>query len=194
MTEWLHFYFSLSCIGERNGNPLQYSCLENPRDGGACQEAIYGVAQSWTQLKRLSSSSSRLSMRQRRLHQGGGTNFEGLGKAQVDLPLKVGSLEAEWILQHIQLHLVSEFLANKQREAMYLLFDLPIFTKRDRLNTTLPCPPPPPTPAPPQRVIWELLKTFWFGNFGGWKKNPFQPFWDSRQSQLHMALSLLQQQ
>ena len=54
----LHFYFSLSCIGEGNGNPLQSSCLENPRDGGAWWAAIYGVTQSWTRLKRLSSSSS----------------------------------------------------------------------------------------------------------------------------------------
>ena len=53
-----HFHFSLSCIGEGNGNPLQCSCLENPRDGGAWRAAIYGVAQSRTQLKRLSSSSS----------------------------------------------------------------------------------------------------------------------------------------
>ena len=52
------FHFSLSCIGEGNGNPLQCSCLENPRDGGAWWAAVYGVAQSWTQLKRLSSSSS----------------------------------------------------------------------------------------------------------------------------------------
>ena len=56
-TERLHFYFSLLCIGEGNGNPLQCSCLENPRDGGAWWAAIYGVAQSWTRLKRLSSSS-----------------------------------------------------------------------------------------------------------------------------------------
>ena len=56
MTEWLHFYFSLSCIGEGNGNPLQYSCLENPRNGGARWAAVYGVSQSWTQLKWLSSS------------------------------------------------------------------------------------------------------------------------------------------
>ena len=48
LTERLHFEFSLSCIGEGNGNPLQYSCLENPRDGGAWWAAIYGVAQSWT--------------------------------------------------------------------------------------------------------------------------------------------------
>ena len=60
MTEQLHFHFSLSCIEEGNGNPLQCSCLENPRDGGAWWAAICGVAQSRTQLKRLSSSSSRL--------------------------------------------------------------------------------------------------------------------------------------
>ena len=58
-TEQLHFHFSLSCIGEGNGNPLQCSCLENPRDRGAWWAAVYGVAQSWTRLKRLSSSSSR---------------------------------------------------------------------------------------------------------------------------------------
>ena len=78
-TERLHFHFSLSCIGEGNGNPLQCSCLENPRlpcpwdspgkntgvgclenprDGRAWWAAICGVAQSWTLLKRLSSSSS----------------------------------------------------------------------------------------------------------------------------------------
>ena len=57
-TERLHFHFSLSCIGEGNGNPLQCSCLENPRHGGACQAAVYGVAQSWTRLRRLSSSSN----------------------------------------------------------------------------------------------------------------------------------------
>ena len=54
MTEWFHFHFSLSCIGEGNGNPLQCSCLENPRDGGAWWAAVYGVAQSRTRLKRLS--------------------------------------------------------------------------------------------------------------------------------------------
>ena len=58
MTERLHFHFSFSCIGEGNGNPLQCSCLENPRDGGACWAAVYGVAQSQTRLQRLSSNSS----------------------------------------------------------------------------------------------------------------------------------------
>jgi len=56
-TERLHFHLSLSCIGEGNGNPLQCSCLENPRDGRAWRAAVYGVAQSRTRLKRLSSSS-----------------------------------------------------------------------------------------------------------------------------------------
>ena len=56
-TEWLHVHSSLSCIGEGNGNPLQCSCLENPRDRGAWWATVYGVAQSRTRLKRLSSSS-----------------------------------------------------------------------------------------------------------------------------------------
>ena len=56
MIERLHFHFSLSCIGGGNGNPLQCSCLENPRDGGAWWASVYGVTQSWTRLKRLRSS------------------------------------------------------------------------------------------------------------------------------------------
>ena len=51
MIERLHFHVSLSCLGEGNGNPLQCSCLENPRDGAAWWAAVYGVAQSWTRLK-----------------------------------------------------------------------------------------------------------------------------------------------
>ena len=58
MTKRLHFHFSLSCIGEGNGNPLQCSCLENPRDGRDWWAAVYGVAQSWTRLNRLSCSNS----------------------------------------------------------------------------------------------------------------------------------------
>ena len=50
-TERLHFHFTVSCIGEGNGNPLQCSCLENPREGGAWWAAVYGVAQSRTRLK-----------------------------------------------------------------------------------------------------------------------------------------------
>ena len=53
-----HFHFSLSCTGEGNGNPLQCSCLENPRDGTAWWAAVYGVPQSRTRLTQLSSSCS----------------------------------------------------------------------------------------------------------------------------------------
>ena len=49
-TEWLHLHFSLSCVGEGNGNPLQCFCLENPRDGGAWWAAVHGVAEGWTRL------------------------------------------------------------------------------------------------------------------------------------------------
>ena len=56
-TERIPFHFSLSCIGEGNGSPLQCSCLENPRDRGAWWAAVYGVTQSRTRLKWLSSSS-----------------------------------------------------------------------------------------------------------------------------------------
>ena len=68
MTEQLHFDFSLSCIGEGNGNPLQCSCPENLRDGGAWWAAVYGVTQSRTRLKRLGSSSSRAIGRRRQWH------------------------------------------------------------------------------------------------------------------------------
>ena len=64
-TERLHFHFLLSCIGEGNGTPLQCSCLENPRDGGAWWAAIYRVTQSWTRLNRRSSSSSSSSIYKR---------------------------------------------------------------------------------------------------------------------------------
>ena len=60
-TEQLPFHFSLPCIGEGNGNPLQCSCLENPRDGGTWWAAVYGVAQNRTRLKQLSNSSSNAS-------------------------------------------------------------------------------------------------------------------------------------
>ena len=60
--ERLHFHFSLSCTGEGNGNPLQCSCLENPRNGGAWWAAVYGVAQCRTRLKQLTISNSSSSM------------------------------------------------------------------------------------------------------------------------------------
>ena len=78
MTERLHFHFSLSCIGEGNGNPLQCSCLENHRDGGACWAAVYGVAQ--TLQKQLSSSSST----ELGAQAFGGMAFQGEGKVRVN--------------------------------------------------------------------------------------------------------------
>jgi len=58
MTERLPFHFSLSCTGEGNGNPLQCSCLENPRDGGAWWAAVYGVAQTRTRLSNLAAAAA----------------------------------------------------------------------------------------------------------------------------------------
>ena len=66
-----YFHFTLSCIGEGNGNPLQWSCLENPRDGGAWLPAVYGVSQSRIRLKRLSSSSSSRNLADRLLQKMG---------------------------------------------------------------------------------------------------------------------------
>ena len=77
-TEPLPFHFSLSCIGEGNGNPLQCSCLENPRDGGAWWASIYGVTQSWTQLKQLNSSSSSNSYQEKALEREASIN--GIGQ------------------------------------------------------------------------------------------------------------------
>ena len=56
--ERLHFHFTLSCTGEGNGNPLQCSCLENPRDGRAWWAAVYGVAQSRTRLSDLAAAAA----------------------------------------------------------------------------------------------------------------------------------------
>ena len=80
MTERLHFHFSLSCFGEGNGNLLQCSCLENPREGEAWWAALYGTAQSWTRLKRLSSSSSD---RGETLFQVKNTMYDALGELRV---------------------------------------------------------------------------------------------------------------
>ena len=99
-TERLHCLFSLSCIGEGNGNPLQCSCLENPRDGGAWWAAVSGVAQSWTQLKRLSSSSSS----SRRLED---QREEGLSLfPYFSLPRQISSVSSQWL----QLPLLSSSL------------------------------------------------------------------------------------
>ena len=77
-TEQLHFHFSLSCVGEGNGHPLQCSCLENPRDGGPWWTTVYGVTQSWTRLKRLSSSSSSDVVSPRKYDKGGKSIYKHL--------------------------------------------------------------------------------------------------------------------
>ena len=91
-TEQLHFHFSVSCVGEGNGNPLQYSCLENPREGGAWWAAVSGVAQSRTRLKQLSSSGS-----SRELHRARGSSFTlshypNILRFPVDVPRILGHL------------------------------------------------------------------------------------------------------
>jgi len=90
-TERLHFHFSLSCIGEGNGNPLQCSCLENPRDGGAWWAVVYGVAHSWTRLKWLSNSSSSSTLL------GANWDFSGfLGSQLKDRCCEVSNVWFQW--------------------------------------------------------------------------------------------------
>ena len=88
----LHFHFSLSCIGEGNGDPLQCSCLENPRDGGAWWAAVYGVTQGWTRLKRLSSSSHAFKTVVWRRKQTRTSYAEGpIGVLKMDIPIRMGN-------------------------------------------------------------------------------------------------------
>ena len=104
-TERLHFDFSLSCIGEGNGNPLRYSCLEKPRDVGAWWAAVYGVAQSQTRLKRLSSSSLRLTGLISLLSKGRSGVFSSPTIQRFFKPSTQGSnpglLHCRWILYHL---------------------------------------------------------------------------------------------
>ena len=102
-TERLHFHFSLSCIGEGNGNPLQSSCLENPRDGGAWWVAVYGVTQSQTWLKWLSSSSSSLEARSLKSGCQQGTLLGGSKRKIYSLPLLAsgGCLDFLALLVHL---------------------------------------------------------------------------------------------
>ena len=95
MTERLHFHSSLSCIGEGNGNPLQCSCLESPRDGRAWWAAVYGVAQSRTRLKPLSSSSSVIARTWKR---------------------PKCSLTVEWIKKMWYIYVMEYYLAIKRKE------------------------------------------------------------------------------
>ena len=94
-TERLHFHFSLSCIREGNGNPLQCSCLENPRDDGARWAAVSGVAQSRTRLKRLSSSSSSSILRPTLAPPASPREFSALSLSSFSLASYTVLLEAE---------------------------------------------------------------------------------------------------
>ena len=104
VTEWLHFDFSLSCTGEGNGNPLQCSYLENPRDGGAWWAAVYGVAQSQTWLKWLSSSSTRSGSGKSQGQRGWGRTARPLPCAHPHsegaAPVAPGSLGWETVVSH----------------------------------------------------------------------------------------------
>ena len=115
-TERLHFHFSLSCIGEGNGNPLHCSCLENPRDGRAWWAAIHGVAQSQARLKRLSSSSSSLRtrhklMRNKQVQDGGCQLPLHLDGPWVSVYTHLTHQQAKW---HARQHRDSS-KANRQR-------------------------------------------------------------------------------
>ena len=99
MTEQLHFHFLLSCIGERNGNLLQCSCLENPRDWGAWWAAVYGVTQSWTRLKWLSSSSSSSSRQLLALHLWSSVGPQDQDRGQSLTPPRV----FPWIFSSVQI-------------------------------------------------------------------------------------------
>ena len=100
MTKWLHFHFSLSCIGEGNGNPLQYSCLENPRDGGAWWAAVYGVTQSRTWLTWFSSSSSSIIGNYARILKSIHKHTQ-MCTTSMWYQRKISSLEQEWLLKEM---------------------------------------------------------------------------------------------
>ena len=111
MTERLHFHFSLSRIGEGNGNPLQCSCLENPRDRGTWWTAVSGVAQSRTRLKQLSSSCS--SSRKLSLHMSSLFSLENhIGQSSSKKPFQSFSFQAFQQLKdtHIALYCSELFL------------------------------------------------------------------------------------
>ena len=132
-TEWLHFHFWLSCIGEGNGNPLQCSCLENPRDGGAWWAAVYGVPRSRTQLKRLSSSS--------RLHLG---IWEVLVRNRKQKCMQKFSIEGYYYLLLSKLRTRMKFMLPCEVLKLIMLLPNALFSKK---------PPDPLLPEDSNQVI-----------------------------------------
>ena len=102
MTERLHFHFSLSCIGEGNGNPFQCSCLENPGDGGTWWAAVYGVVQSRTRLMQLSSSST-ITASHLQIRTDGETDKDLLSSSPKLVSGRAGRAQASWLQSHYSL-------------------------------------------------------------------------------------------
>ena len=146
-TVQLHFHFSLSCTGEGNGNPLQCSCLENPRDGGVWWAAIYGVAQSRTWLKRLSSSNSSrfprwLSGKERTWNAGDASSIPGSGRSPGEgsgNPLQYSYLEnpmdrgAWWARVHVVAKSRTWLVTKQQQASLQIPFSINCNPMRKRL-------------------------------------------------------------
>ena len=103
-TKRLHFHFPLSCIGEGNGNPLQCSCLENPRDGGAWWAAVYGLAQSRTRLTQLSSSSIYYRGKNFKIKNSGSWDKSGSMESSYNILLNISWLQILCAVSYIPSH------------------------------------------------------------------------------------------
>ena len=131
MTERLPFHFSLSCIGEGNGNPLQCSCLENPRGRGAWWASVYAVTQSRTRLKRLSSSSRERSKPSTRMME------EKVGLANNTLRKEKAQREKIEIKQAGLVHLLKPHDRNKSMESTIRLFRVLILQNQENKTQRL---------------------------------------------------------
>ena len=123
-TKRLHFHFLPSCVGEGNGNPLQCSCLENPRVGGAWPAAIYGVVKSRTRLKRLSSSSKVFKL-----------VLEKAQEPEIKLPTSAGSLKKQ---ENSRKTSISALLTMPKPLTMWITINCGKFWKRWEHQTTWP--------------------------------------------------------
>ena len=143
--DWLHFHFSLSCVGEGNGNPLQYSCLENPRDVGAWWAAIYGVAQSQTRLKWLSPSSSSINISET-INSSRAKAVRQLIPHVLDSPHIIGGKPCPWCLANYR----HTFKISKYRSPLHTNLQVvnfqrckQAFHQTSGVSETAACPPSP---------------------------------------------------